>query len=245
MIASLISAHGLSTGLFTSPHLDRVEQRFELSGHPIAAAEFAEAMEMLAPIVDMYEERSGDGITYFELTAALAFSWFAERTVVVGVLETGLGGRWDATNAATSEVAVVTNIALEHTEYSATPSPRSPAKLANRYGCRPRHRGYAPRRPRCCGRTPTNRALAGSDSDRSTARSTRRPPITDGCSTSWASTMIHGIDLRSLAPPGNQLGSRWPRSVSLQSSSMSRRSRPQRWWSHPGGSRFWEGNPGC
>ena len=117
MIASLISAHGLSTGLFTSPHLDRVEQRFELSGRPIAAAEFSEAIAILAPIVDMYEERSGDGITYFELTAALAFSWFADRSVDVGVLETGLGGRWDATNAATSEVAVVTNIALEHTEY--------------------------------------------------------------------------------------------------------------------------------
>ncbi len=117
MIATLISAHGLSTGLFTSPHLDRVEQRFEVAGRAIAPAEFAEAMALLAPIVDMYEERTGDGITYFELTAALAFAWFAERTVDVGVIETGLGGRWDATNAATSEVAVVTNIALEHTEY--------------------------------------------------------------------------------------------------------------------------------
>ena len=117
MIAGLVSAHGLATGLFTSPHLDRVEQRFELSGRPISGDEFAEAMAMLAPIADLYEQRSGDGITYFELTAALAFAWFADRSVDVGVLETGLGGRWDATNAATSDVAVVTNIALEHTEY--------------------------------------------------------------------------------------------------------------------------------
>lgn len=117
MIAGLITAHGLSPGLFTSPHLDAVEQRFALSGFPMTPDEFGEAMAMLAPIVDLYEQRTGDGVTYFELTAALAFLWFADRAVDVGVLETGLGGRWDATNAATSEVAVVTNIALEHTEY--------------------------------------------------------------------------------------------------------------------------------
>ena len=116
MIAGLVSAHGLATGLFTSPHLDRVEQRYELSGLVMTGEEFAEAMTLLAPIVDMYEARSGDPVTYFELTAALAFAWFADRSIDVGVLETGLGGRWDATNAATSEVAVVTNIALEHTE---------------------------------------------------------------------------------------------------------------------------------
>lgn len=117
MIARLLAAHGLSTGLFTSPHLDAVEQRFEWSGRPMSHDEFAEAMAMLAPVVDLYEQRTGDGVTYFELTAAMAFHWFADRAVDAGVLETGLGGRWDATNAATSEVAVVTNIALEHTEY--------------------------------------------------------------------------------------------------------------------------------
>ncbi len=117
MIAAIIGAHGLSTGLFTSPHLDRVEQRFELSGQAMTGEEFAEAMTLLAPVVDMYEERTGDLVTYFELTTLLAFTWFADRSLDVGVLETGLGGRWDATNAATSEVAVVTNIALEHTEY--------------------------------------------------------------------------------------------------------------------------------
>lgn len=117
MIAALVSAHGLDAGLFTSPHLDAVEHRYELSGFPMTPAEFAEAMAMLAPIADLYAERSGDRITYFELTAGLAFLWFADRAVDVAVLETGLGGRWDATNAATSEVAVVTNIDLEHTEY--------------------------------------------------------------------------------------------------------------------------------
>lgn len=117
MISALISAHGLKTGLFTSPHLDRVEQRFEVGGFVMSGQEFAEALSAIAPVVDLYEQRSGDGITYFELTAAMAFAWFAERSVDIAVLETGLGGRWDATNAAVSEVAVVTNIDLEHTEY--------------------------------------------------------------------------------------------------------------------------------
>jgi dihydrofolate synthase/folylpolyglutamate synthase len=131
MAAMLVGAHGLDAGLFTSPHLDTVEQRYQLNGFPMTPAEFAAAMAEIAPIVDLLEERTGDGITYFELTAALAFAWFAERTVDVGVVETGLGGRLDATNAATSAVAVVTNIGLEHTQYLGTTIPEIAAeKLA-------------------------------------------------------------------------------------------------------------------
>lgn len=117
MTAAMVSAMGLTAGLFTSPHLDTLEQRFEVAGFVMTPDEFAGAMTELAPIVDMYQERTGDGVTYFELTAALAFAWFADRAVDVGVIETGLGGRLDATNAATSDVAVVTTIGLEHTEY--------------------------------------------------------------------------------------------------------------------------------
>jgi dihydrofolate synthase/folylpolyglutamate synthase len=131
MAATLVAAHGLDAGLFTSPHLDTVEQRYQLNGFPMTPAEFAAAMAEIAPIVDLLEARTGDGITYFELTAALAFAWFAERTVDVGVIETGLGGRLDATNAATSSVAVVTNIGLEHTHYLGTTIPEIAAeKLA-------------------------------------------------------------------------------------------------------------------
>lgn len=117
MIATLVSAHGLSTGLFTSPWLDRVEQQFALSGFEMTPAEFAEAMTLLAPVADLHDQRTGDGVTAFELSVALAYSWFADRTVDAGIIEAGLGGRGDATNAATSEVAVVTNVALDHTEY--------------------------------------------------------------------------------------------------------------------------------
>lgn len=117
MAASLVSAMGLTSGLFTSPHLDSVEQRFEVGGFVMTPDELAAVITELAPIVDLFEERTGDGVTYFELTAAMAFSWLADRPVDVGVIEVGLGGRLDATNAATSAVAVVTSIGLEHTDY--------------------------------------------------------------------------------------------------------------------------------
>lgn len=116
MVEAIVGAHGLRPGSFTSPHLDSVEQRFHLAGASMTADEFAETMGSLAPIVELFEERF-EPVTYFEVTAALAFWWLADRAADVGVIETGLGGRWDATNAATSAVAVITNISLEHTEY--------------------------------------------------------------------------------------------------------------------------------
>jgi dihydrofolate synthase/folylpolyglutamate synthase len=117
MAAALLSAHGLTPGLFTSPHLQRVEERFEVGGKQISAGGLGSALADLKPFVDLYEQRTGDGITYFELTAALAFSWFAEMAVDVAVVEVGLGGRLDATNVVDAEVSVVTSIGLEHTEY--------------------------------------------------------------------------------------------------------------------------------
>ncbi len=115
--AALLSAHGLTPGLFTSPHLHHIEERYEVGGVLMTPGEFADAVAEIAPIVELYEDRAGEGVTYFELTTALAFSWFAERAVDVAVVETGLGGRWDASNAADGTVAVVTTIGLEHTEY--------------------------------------------------------------------------------------------------------------------------------
>lgn len=107
----------MTTGTFTSPHLQRVEERYEYGLQVMTGAELAAVISEIVPIADMLAERTGDGATYFELTAAMAHSWFAERSVDVAVIEVGLGGRLDATNAADSEVAVVTTIGLEHTEY--------------------------------------------------------------------------------------------------------------------------------
>jgi dihydrofolate synthase/folylpolyglutamate synthase len=117
MAAFLLSSHGITPGTFTSPHLQRIEERYEHGLQPMTADQFVTALAELAPIVDLAEERAGEGITYFEITAALAHAWFAERAVGAAVIETGLGGRLDATNAARSDVAVITTVGLEHTAW--------------------------------------------------------------------------------------------------------------------------------
>ena len=117
MVTSLLVAHGLRVGTFISPHLEKVEERLALDGTSATAEEFAGAVADLAPFVELYEDRNPEPPTYFELTAALAFSYFAASAVDVAVIEVGLGGRLDATNVAESKVAVITGIALEHTSW--------------------------------------------------------------------------------------------------------------------------------
>ncbi|HSJ27791.1 MAG TPA: folylpolyglutamate synthase/dihydrofolate synthase family protein [Acidimicrobiia bacterium] len=111
----LCVAHGLTTGTFTSPHLERVEERFAVNGrHPDERA-FVQAVEDVKVFADIFEAR--EVLTYFELTAALALAWFADQAVDAAVVEVGLGGRLDATNAVHGQVAVLTSVGLEHTEY--------------------------------------------------------------------------------------------------------------------------------
>jgi len=117
MAAVLLSAHGITPGTFTSPHLQRLEERYEHGLSPMTQDQLVAALDEVAPLLDLAEERLGEGITYFEITAALAHAWFSERAVGAAVIETGLGGRLDATNAARSDVAVVTTIGLEHTSW--------------------------------------------------------------------------------------------------------------------------------
>ena len=114
---SLLAAHGLTVGTFTSPHLERVEERFAINGVHATEDDFAEAVADVVPFADLLEQRCGDRPTYFELTAAMAFAWFASHAVDVAVVEVGLGGRLDATNAADGRVAVVTGVSLEHVDY--------------------------------------------------------------------------------------------------------------------------------
>lgn len=116
MVTMLVVAHGLNAGTFTSPHLERVEERISANGRTATPEEFAQAVADVAAFADIYEERYGQELSYFELTAAMAFAWFAELAVDAAVIEVGLGGRLDATNVARGEVAVVTSISLEHTE---------------------------------------------------------------------------------------------------------------------------------
>lgn len=118
-IESLLRAHGLRTGLFTSPHLVDFTERFQLDGTPIAGEPLAEAWaELQAPLALVDAELTADGqgpITFFEALAVLAFTAFADAPVDVAVIEVGMGGEWDATNIATAQVAVITPIDLDHT----------------------------------------------------------------------------------------------------------------------------------
>ncbi len=117
LISDILGAHGYRTGTFTSPHLHIVEERFAIDGRPMTTEEFAEAVNDISWFVEEYERRNGEGITYFEASAALALSAFASAAVDVAVIEVGLGGRWDATNVVDAEVSVITGIALDHAEY--------------------------------------------------------------------------------------------------------------------------------
>ena len=115
--SSLLAAHGLTVGTFTSPHLERVEERLSINGVQATPDQFAQAVADVEPFTDLLERRRGDRPTYFELTTAVALAWFASHAVDVAVVEVGLGGRLDATNAAFGRVAVVTGVSLEHVSY--------------------------------------------------------------------------------------------------------------------------------
>lgn len=120
MVRQILGAHGLATGTFTSPHLHMVEERFTIHGKPIDAERFTEATRDIAWFVVDYEQSAGTPVTYFEVTAALAFSLFASEAVDVAIVEVGLGGRLDATNVLDADVCVVTGIDFDHTEFLGT-----------------------------------------------------------------------------------------------------------------------------
>ena len=121
MIAQACSAAGYRTGLTTSPHLERVEERIMVDGQPCSADEFAALVEDVAPAVQATDEKQGgardpkSGLTYFEIVTAMAMLFFARRQVDLAVLEVGLGGRLDATNVCCPQVSVITSISFDHT----------------------------------------------------------------------------------------------------------------------------------
>ncbi|MFM8847737.1 MAG: bifunctional folylpolyglutamate synthase/dihydrofolate synthase [Actinomycetota bacterium] len=112
MVTRLLMASGLRVGTYTSPHLERVNERFAIDGRAISDEEFA---EQIAAVSDL-EMLSGVRPGYFDICTAAAFRWFADEAVDVMVIEVGLLGRWDATNVVNAQVAVITNIGLDHTE---------------------------------------------------------------------------------------------------------------------------------
>ena len=114
LVTSLLQAHGLSVGTFTSPHLERVNERMTRDGDPIGDEDLAEVLDGLRAVEPLMSVRP----SWFELVTAAAFRWFAEAPVDVAVVEVGLLGRYDATNVADAQVAVVTGIGGDHTDFS-------------------------------------------------------------------------------------------------------------------------------
>ncbi len=121
MSATLLSAVGLSAGTYTSPHLQTVRERFAVTGRWIGEQSLAEVYDQVLPIAELVDAESDDDVTYFELLTAMAFWWFADKPVDIGVFEVGMGGTWDATNLVRGDVAVITPIDLDHRELGDSP----------------------------------------------------------------------------------------------------------------------------
>lgn len=119
MLAGIMKEHGFRTGLYTSPHLARVEERFRVDGVPIPPGRLRALLARLKATIDglMADGRLAYHPTYFEVLTALAFLEFAERHVDVAVLEVGMGGRFDATNVVRPLVSVITTIAKDHEKH--------------------------------------------------------------------------------------------------------------------------------
>jgi dihydrofolate synthase/folylpolyglutamate synthase len=113
----VLVAHGLTTGTYTSPHLQRIEERLAINGRFSTSEEFALAISDVAAFADLREGAGDTPNTYFEITTAAAFGFFADQAVNAAVLEVGLGGRLDSTNVVDAEVCVVTSIGVDHTEF--------------------------------------------------------------------------------------------------------------------------------
>ena len=108
-IANILRAAGYRVGLFTKPHLSSVRERFVIDGNLIPAQDMLEVLDRLGA-------NEVDKPTWFELMTALAFQYFKDQRVDLGVIEVGLGGSYDATNVLQPEVSVLTNVGLDHTD---------------------------------------------------------------------------------------------------------------------------------
>jgi dihydrofolate synthase/folylpolyglutamate synthase len=113
MLATVLTRSGYRTGLFTSPHLHRVEERIQVDGVPITANELITLLEDVRTAV---EESPALEPTFFEVATALGFLHFRRRLVDAAVVEVGLGGRFDSTNVCRPLVSIITSISLDHTQ---------------------------------------------------------------------------------------------------------------------------------
>lgn len=125
IIDALLIALHRRTGRTTSPHLQSAVERISIDGKPITPAQYVDIYREIEPFVELVDAQSEAGLlgggsvrmSKFEVLTVMAFAAFADAPVDIAVVETGLGGRWDATNVVNAPVAVITPIGLDHTDY--------------------------------------------------------------------------------------------------------------------------------
>lgn len=117
MVDQLLRGFGLRVGRFTSPHLASITERISIGGAPIAATRFAEIYDEVSPYLALVDAQQPIALSYFEVLTALGYVGFADAPVDVAVIEVGMGGSWDSTSVADAQIAVVTPIDLDHTNY--------------------------------------------------------------------------------------------------------------------------------
>ena len=108
MLASILQSAGYKTGLYTSPHLKDFRERIRIDGKMVEEEFVIAFTEKIKPLIDALEP------SFFEITVAMAFKWFAYQEVDIAIIETGLGGRLDSTNIIEPELSVITNIGFDH-----------------------------------------------------------------------------------------------------------------------------------
>ena len=117
MIDALLTEAGLRTGRYTSPHLQLATERINLDGQPISISRYVEVYREIEPYVRLVDDQGGPAMSKFEVLTGMAFAAFADAPAEAAVIETGLGGAWDATNVADGTVSVITPIGIDHVEY--------------------------------------------------------------------------------------------------------------------------------
>ncbi len=117
MLASILQASSIRTGLYTSPHLISYTERIQIDGQPIGEQEFADCLSTIQPYVEQMQEEGLECPTQFEVLTAMAFFCFALHQVEYAVIEVGLGGLLDSTNVVNPSVSVITNVDMEHAQW--------------------------------------------------------------------------------------------------------------------------------
>ena len=118
-IASILRASGVRTGLYTSPHLIRINERIQIGSEPISDSDFAQVHDLVERTTERLvgEHELPWHPSFFEMLTAIAFEYFSRRKVEMAVLEVGMGGRLDATNVVEPRVSVITDISLDHQKF--------------------------------------------------------------------------------------------------------------------------------